>query len=130
RLPLRPRHLGHVVGVIGARAVDVARVEDRSQELHVLDRYAFHPTPAGLEPLRGLGEETPGLAPVLEHTEHARVSGDARDLRRVVHRVPDQHTRAWRGTGLIAQELVGHRFTPSLKRTLGADGLAEGPTIP
>ena len=73
--------------------------------------------------LRSLTEKTPGPAPVVEHTEDARMAGDSRDLRRVEHRVRDQHAGARRSAGLIAQELVGHGFTPSR-------GLAEGPTIP
>ena len=94
---------------------------DTISELDALERNAAGP--AGLESLRSLTKETPGPAPVVEHTEHARMAGDCRGLRRVEHRVRDQHAGARRSAGLIAQELVGHGFTPSR-------GLAEGPTIP
>src|SRR5439155_27043113 len=123
-LALRARHLGHVIGVVGPRAVDGAGIENGGEQSRAAERDTLRAGFAGLEPLRGLIQKPAGARPVLEYSEHARMGPDPGDRRGVVHRVAEQHasTRAW--TGPKAQELVGHRDI-LLEREL-----AEGPTIP
>src|SRR5207244_12867064 len=89
-----------------------------SQQAGALERSTLDARLAGLDPLRGSSEEAPRSAPVFEHAQHARVSRDARDPRRVVHGVADQHAGARALTGSNAQKLIGHRVSSSSSGSL------------
>jgi len=68
-----------------------------------------------VRPEIGLFEEPMSPTPVVEDADDARVRGNARQLRRVVHAFADQDPGARSLTRSITQELVGHDVGPSLK---------------
>ena len=102
-LALGPRHLGHVIGVVRAGAVDVARVQHRCQQPRTFERHALCAPLARRDVLGTLSQEPAGSAPVLEHTEHARMGGGVCQLCRIVHGVAHKHARARSPIRLVAQ---------------------------
>ena len=112
RLAGGARHLGHVIGVVGSRAEDGARVEYGREQPDALEGHPLRPALARGQVLGRLSEQASGSVPVLEHAEHARVGGGARHLGGVVDGLAHEHTRTRASAVLIAQQFVGHRVPP------------------
>src|SRR6266852_3585207 len=107
-LALRARHLGHVIGVVGARAIDVAGIEHGREQLRALEGHAFRPAFSRGDALRSGGEGAVCPAPVLERAENRGPRRLAGEAGRVVDLLADENPRTRLAAGLIAQQLVAH----------------------
>src|SRR2546422_7747997 len=89
-----------MIGVVGARAIDVARIEHRREQLRALERQAFRLALSRRDALRGDGEGAMRPAPVLQRAEDRRP-----------RRLPGE---AGRVVDLLAHENSGARLPPGL----------------
>src|SRR5882757_3111364 len=107
-LALGARHLGHVVGVVRPRAIDIARIEHRGEELRALQGQAFCLALSRGDAFRRGGEGAMRLAPVPERAENRRPRRLPGEAGRVVDLFSDENPRARLAPGLIAQQSIIH----------------------
>src|SRR6266853_648434 len=107
-LALRARHLGHVIGVVGARAIDVAGMEHRCEQLRAPERHAFRLALSGGDALCRGGEDAMRLAPVLQRAEDRRPRRLPGEACRVVDLLADENPRARLAAGLKTQQSIAH----------------------
>ena len=105
---LQLRHLHHVVGVVGAGAIDRRRPQHGREQLGLGHRLALE---LALGRARGgLLQRALRRRPVVENVHHAGIGGLARQRGRVEQLVIDHHSRARAFGGLIGHQLVARHF--------------------
>src|SRR5438093_577066 len=97
-----------MIGVVGARAIDIARIEHRREQLRALERQAFRLALSLRDALREGGELAVRLRPIPQRAEHRGPSGLAGDAGRVVDLLADEEPRARFPARLETQQLVAH----------------------
>ena len=100
-------HLGGVVGIVGAGAVDRRGPAHRRQQLAARKRQGLD---AAFPRLRGgLVQDALRRSPILEDAEHGRIGALARELGGVEHLVVDHEAGAGAVSALVGREPVaGH----------------------